>query len=169
MKFSKVAKVFMTAFAASYVSISSVFAAECSWLPDFLCTLVANENPVTVIEARVRAAFFIAIGAIILIAIAYGLYNAYKYIKSGGGDGMEEANKGMRSILFGIGSIFVILLGIAAVLIFFGAPFITSMLSPVCISYPLSMGCKACQTNDEATCTRCNKNPAGDCIVDAAP
>lgn len=140
-----------------------VFAQDCAWLPPFLCTLVANDNPTVVIEARVRAAMFIAIGIIVLVAIAYGLYNAYKYIKSGGGDGMEEANNGMRAILFGIGSIFVILLGIAAVLIFFGANFLQVWLAPSCIAAPDGAGCYACQNQGEGanadTCRICNTNP----------
>lgn len=173
MKVTKLFKVFFTAFASAYVSITAVSAqADCSWLPPFLCNLVANDNPVPVIEARIRAAFFIAIGVIILVAVAYGLYNAYKYIKSGGGDGMEEANKGMRAILFGIGSIFVILLGIAAVLIFFGANFLQVWLAPACIAKPDGMGCYACQNQGEGAnktlCATCNKNPNGtDCVAPA--
>ncbi len=163
----KIHRIISTGFLFGLLSLNTL-AAECSWLPDFLCNLVGTSSPVTVIETRIRAAFFIAIGAIILIAIAYGLYNAYKYIKSGGGDGMEEASKGMRSILFGIGSIFVIILGIAAVLLFFGANFIDVTLAPTCISYPDGAGCYSCQNQKVGTvdprpnkvaCDLCNKSP----------
>jgi hypothetical protein len=147
-------------------------AQDCAWLPPFLCNLVANDNPVTDIEVRIRVAFFIAIGVIILIAIAYGLYNAYKYIK-GGGEGMEDANKGMRAILFGIGSIFVILLGIAAVLLFFGANFLQVWLAPSCIAAPDGAGCYACQNQGEGanadTCRICNTNPNTSGITVAPP
>jgi hypothetical protein len=145
---------------------TNVSAQECPWLPDFLCTLVSNDDPTAVIEARVRAAMFIAVGIIILIAISYGLYNAYKYIKSGGGDGMSEASQGMQGILFGIGSIFVILLGIAAVLIFFGSGFMQVFLAPTCIAAPNGAGCYACQNQKVVTggvknadaCGTCNAN-----------
>lgn len=177
MNISKFIKIFVASFAMVFVSISSVAAQECSWLPEFLCNLVATDDAVSVIETRIRAAFFIAVGIIILVAVAYGLLNAYKYIKSGGGDGMEEANKGNQAILYGIGSIFVIVLGIAAVLIFFGANFMDVFLSPACIGAPDGAGCQACQNRNNATlnpgtgtasdlCTRCNNNPnSAECIV----
>lgn len=151
------------------VLTTNVSAQECPWLPGFLCTLISNDDPTAVIETRIRAGMFIAVGIIILIAIAYGLYNAYKYIKSGGGDGMSEANQGMQGILYGTGSIFVILLGIAAVLIFFGANFMQVFLSPACISAPDGAGCYACQNQkvvnggiDNATaCQICNSDSNG--------
>jgi len=146
-------------------------AKDCSWLPSFICDLVSSDDAVGVIEARIRAAFFIAIGVIVLIAIAYGIFNAYKYIKSGGGDGMKDANSGMQGILFGIGSIFVIILGIVAVLLFFGAKYFEVMLAPSCINSPAGIGCFACQnqglgvvaasnmTMNQSACNTCNNNP----------
>jgi hypothetical protein len=158
----------LTLFSLAFFAIPVNAQCVSSWIPDILQTYICNGNPEQFIEYRIRALFAIAVGVIILVAIAMGLRMSLKLITSGGQDAKkQEAFDGIKAIFLGIASIFVILLAIPLVLGYFGFKFedmSTGIL--ICTRAPQGAGCYACMnkslksatTDNAQICAVCDSN-----------
>lgn len=140
--------------------------AQCmdGWIPSILQTYICNSSPEQFVQSRIRALFSIAVGILILLAIAMGLRMALKLITSGGKDSKkQEAFDGIKAILLGIASIFLIMLAIPLVLGYFGFSF-KDMSSGIliCTAAPDGAGCYACMNkgigNNAQICSTCDSN-----------
>lgn len=109
------------------------------------------------VTTRVRWAFFLVLGGLVLVAVVYSILAAYKYVTSQGETGkIEEANKSIKAIFMGIAAMAVGIVGIVIVFTIIGAKKTDPSLTQVCINASASEGCKACveDVNGE-TCTTC--------------
>lgn len=107
------------------------------------------------IVSRIQLALFIAIGVLVLVAVVYALISAFKYIRSQGDPGeIEEAQKAIKAIFFGIAAMLIAIIGIVLVFVFFGLGTPEPELFQVCVSAPASVGCDVCK--DDNTATACN-------------
>lgn len=146
--------------------------AQCAenWLPEVIQEYVCNPNPEQFAESRVRALFTIAVGVIILVAIAMALRASFKLITSGGDkDKMDDAFNGVKAIFLGIASIFLIMLAIPLVLGFFGYDF-NQMSSGllICVRAPESAGCYACMHKELENEELSNRNLCSICDQDSS-
>jgi len=97
------------------------------------------------VTSRVQLGLVIALGIVLLIAVVFSIISAVKYISSQGDSGqIEEAQKAIKAIFFGIGAMLISVVGIVIVFVFFGATQPDASLYQVCISAPESIGCRAC-------------------------
>ncbi|KXK26786.1 MAG: hypothetical protein TR69_WS6001000807 [candidate division WS6 bacterium OLB20] len=104
------------------------------------------------VTSRVQLGLVLALGAVVLIAVVYAIMAAIKYIQSQGDAGkIEEAQKAIQAIFFGIGAMLIAIVGIVLVFVFFGANRPDPALYQVCLSAPNSAGCESCLNNDAAT------------------
>lgn len=112
------------------------------------------------INSRVQFFMYLALGGLVLIAIIYALIASFKYIRSEGDPGeMEKAQKSIKAIFYGIGSLMVGIIGIVLVFVIFGAQPTNPSLYQVCLSAPASDGCKACLENvNNELCRACETN-----------
>ncbi|MCA9386145.1 hypothetical protein KC717_05855 [Candidatus Dojkabacteria bacterium] len=149
---------FVTTFSFFGVFMTNASAQCGGFLPEFLERLICGPDPVQVLVNRIQVGFLLAFGAVILIAVGYVILTAIKYVRSKGDSGeMEESNKAMQSILYGVGALFVGVIGIAVVLIFFGG--FNLFPQPICIQAPDSYGCYACADSSgdyRDICNVCN-------------
>lgn len=111
------------------------------------------------VVSRVQLALFIALGVVVLVAVIYALLAAFKYIRSQGDPGeIEEAQKAIKAIFFGLAALLIAIVGIVLVFVFFGADRPEPILIQTCISAPNSVGCSSCQANTEnSTCLFCEE------------
>ena len=113
------------------------------------------------ITGRVRTGLFVALGLLILVAVVYALLAAFKYIQSQGDPGkIEEAQKAIKAIFYGIAAMMIGIVGIVLVFVFFGNSYVDPTLAQVCISAPNSKGCGSCKgdvTDNQALCKTCEK------------
>lgn len=109
------------------------------------------------IVSRVQLALFIAIGLLVLVAVIYALLSAFKYIRSQGDPGeIEEAQKAIKAIFFGLAAMLIAIIGIVLVFVFFGLGTPEPELFQVCVSAPNSVGCQRCQQDGQSnTCQFC--------------
>ena len=116
-----------------------------------------GEDTASFVTARVRTGLYIALGLIVLVAVVYSLIAAFKYIQSQGDPGkIEEAQKAIKAIFFGIAAMFIAIVGIVLVFVFFNFSPPDATLGQACISDSNSLGCQACQSNDRELCDTCN-------------
>lgn len=143
--------------------------ASSSFLPkqikDIFDTLgVGGAGAAPFITGRVRTGLFIALGLLILVAVVYALLAAFKYIQSQGDPGkIEEAQKAIKAIFYGIAAMMIGIVGIVLVFVFFGNSFVDPSLSQVCLAAPNSKGCGSCKNDfkdSQATCVQCEKDYA---------
>ena len=106
---------------------------------------------------RLKFVLFLALGAVVLVAVVYSIMAAYKYIRSQGDPGkIDEAQKAIKAIFMGLGALAVAVVGVVLIFLFFGLGTPESALPQVCISAPSSIGCKACQQDSgSTTCSFC--------------
>lgn len=162
---------FISSLTTSFFWLTSGAHAECvdMWIPDVIQGYICNPNPEMFAESRIRALFIIAVGIIMLVAIAMALKMSFKLITSGGKeDKQQEAFDGIKAIFLGIMFIFVIMLAIPITLGFFGFNYkdMTSGML-ICVRAPQSAGCYAClnknnsigDVNNASLCSICDKNP----------
>lgn len=111
------------------------------------------------VVSRVQLGLFIAIGLLVLFAVIYALISAFKYIRSQGDPGeMEEAQKAIKAIFFGLAAMIIAIIGIVLVFVFFGASLPQTDLFQVCVSAPGSVGCQKCQQDSSiSTCQFCEE------------
>lgn len=112
------------------------------------------------ITSRTRTALFIALGVVVLVAVVYALFAAFRYIQSQGDPGkIEEAQKAIKAIFMGVAAMLIGIVGIVLVYVFLGSSSVNPALNQVCISAPNSPGCQSCiESNSEGqTCLDCNK------------
>lgn len=110
------------------------------------------------ITSRVRVALFIALGLIIVVAVVYALVASFKYIQSQGDPGkIEEAQKAIKAIFFGIAAMMIAIVGVILVFVFFGASPVEPNLFQTCLSAPDSPGCDSCKVDGLAggNCNTC--------------
>jgi hypothetical protein len=111
------------------------------------------------VQSRIQLGLVLALGAVVLVAVVYSILSALKYIQSQGDAGkIEEAQKAIKAIFFGIGAMLIAIVGIVLVFVFFGASRPDPSLFQTCLTSPNSIGCRACtdgETNNDDTCTAC--------------
>lgn len=109
------------------------------------------------IVSRVQLALFIAIGLLVLVAVFYALLSAFKYIRSQGDPGeIEEAQKAIKAIFFGLAAMLIAIIGIVLVFVFFGLGTPEPELFQTCLSAPNSIACQRCQQDGQSnTCQFC--------------
>lgn len=99
------------------------------------------------VTSRIQLGLVLALGAVVLISVVYAILAAFKYIQSQGDSGkIEEAQKAIKAIFFGIAAMLIAVVGIVLVFVFFGASRPNPELTQVCLSAPGSKGCNACKT-----------------------
>lgn len=98
------------------------------------------------ITSRVRVALFTALGVVILIAVVYALIASFRYIQSQGDPGkIEEAQKAIKAIFFGVAAMMIAIVGVILVFVFFGSTPVDPNLYQTCLSAPGSVGCTSCR------------------------
>ncbi|KXK26784.1 MAG: hypothetical protein TR69_WS6001000805 [candidate division WS6 bacterium OLB20] len=111
------------------------------------------------VTSRIQLGLVLALGAVVLIAVVYAIMAAIKYIQSQGDAGkIEEAQKAIQAIFFGIGAMLIAIVGIVLVFVFFGANRPDPALYQVCLSAPNSEGCRSCTgevDDSQALCNSC--------------
>lgn len=144
------------------VATGSVVLASSSLIPSQITDIFNLLGPQGIcasdyITTRVRWAFFLVLGGLVLVSVVYSIIAAYKYITSQGETGkIEEANKSIKAIFMGIGAMAVGIIGIVIVYAVIGVNQTNPDLAQVCISAPTSAGCQACQDNVDSTlCVDC--------------
>ena len=136
---------------------------DSSFLPEQILSLFDLLGPqgtgtATFITSRVRVGLFIALGVIILVAVVYALLASFKYIQSQGDPGkIEEAQKAIKAIFYGIAAMMIAIVGVILVFVFFGASPVEPNLYQTCLSAPNSEGCDSCRTEgqDGGNCRTC--------------
>ncbi len=104
------------------------------------------------VQSRIQLGLVLALGAVVLIAVVYSILSALKYIQSQGDAGkIEEAQKAIKAIFFGIGAMLIAIVGIVLVFVFFGASRPDPSLFQTCLSAPNSVGCASCVAGDPVT------------------
>jgi fumarate reductase subunit D len=131
-------------------------------LPDVINDLLGllgpgGSNASEFIVDRLKFVLFLALGAVVLVAVVYSIMAAYKYIRSQGDPGkIDEAQKAIKAIFMGLAALSVAVVGVVLIFLFFGLDTPESTLPQVCISAPSSVGCKVCQQDSgSTTCTFC--------------
>ncbi|MEI7578951.1 MAG: hypothetical protein WCJ58_02800 [bacterium] len=116
-----------------------------------------GSNAVNFVVGRVQLALFIVVGGLVLVAVVYALIASFKYIRSQGDPGqIEEAQKAIKAIFFGLGSLVIAIIGIVLIFVFFGLKAPTPTVAQTCISAPGSIGCQSCQENSKGNiCVFC--------------
>lgn len=125
--------------------------AQNSFLPDNIANIFdllgeGGSGTAGFITSRVGTALFFALGVLVLFAVVYSLIAAFKYIQSQGDPGqIEEAQKAIKAIFFGIAAMFIGIVGIALVFVFFVSDQPDPSLFQTCLSAPNSGGCGSCK------------------------
>ena len=143
----------------SFVSIANA----ASLLPQSIMDLMGLLGPggvcaATYIESRVQFLLILALGIVVLVAVAYALLAAFKYIRSEGEAGkMEDAKKSITAIFIGIAAMLIAIIGIVLVFAIFGARQSNPELLQTCINAPLSDACADCRLKGSAgeECGKC--------------
>jgi heme/copper-type cytochrome/quinol oxidase subunit 2 len=94
---------------------------------------------------RVASGLFIFMIFLVLFGVFYSLQAAFKYIRSEGDPGqMEEAQKGIKAIFFGIAAMAIGIIGIILVFVFLGINPVSPDVFQTCLTSPDSAGCRNC-------------------------
>lgn len=136
-----------------------------SFLPEQILNLFNLLGPqgsgtAAFITSRIRVALFIALGLIIVVAVVYALIASFKYIQSQGDPGkIEDAQKAIKAIFFGIAAMMIAVVGVILVFVFFGASPVEPNLYQTCLSAPNSLGCDSCRSEgiSGANCNTCER------------
>jgi amino acid transporter len=129
--------------------INTVSAQE--FLPDTISDLFGllgedGSGATQFVTSRVQSLLLIGLALLILSAVVYAAFSAYKYISSQGDAGqVEESGKAVKAIFLGIAVLLLSVVGIALIFVFFGTELIGTEVYQVCVSSPNSVGCTGCQ------------------------
>jgi fumarate reductase subunit D len=140
-----------------------VYAQNSSFLPDQILDifgLLGDDGRFTArfITGRVRSGLIIALALLILVSVVYALLAAFKYIQSQGDPGkIEEAQKAIKAIFYGIAAMMIGVVGIVLVFVFFSASRPASELYQTCLSAPNSAGCSTCIESGRVAANACDK------------
>lgn len=108
------------------------------------------------VTSRVGTALFFTLGVLVLFGVVYAIIAAFKYIQSQGDPGqIEEAQKAIKAIFYGIAAMFLGIVGIALVFVFFVADQPDPSLFQTCLNAPNSVGCESCKFEGNETDNRC--------------
>lgn len=149
------------------VFLTQGVSAQSNLLPDQISNifgLLGTDGGLTAtfITGRVRVGLVIALALLILVAVVYALIAAFKYIQSQGDPGkIEEAQKAIKAIFYGVAAMMIGIVGIVLVFVFFSASRPAAELYQVCLSAPNSLGCENCiqEGNDgENLCSQCEQD-----------
>ena len=140
-----------------------VHAQNSSLLPDSILNIFSllgtdGRQTASFLSSRVRVGLIVALAILILVAVVYALIAAFKYIQSQGDPGkIEEAQKAIKAIFFGIAAMMIGIVGIVLVFVFFSATRPDASLFQTCLSEPNSGACQDCIDNgrDGTTCSTC--------------
>lgn len=147
----------------SLMSFLTVASAASSFLPESLAKLLGLVGPGGVcasqyITSRVQFVLVLALGGIVLVAVAYALMAAFKYVRSEGESGkMEEAQKSIKAIFIGIAAMIIAVVGIVLVFAVFGAKPADPALYQTCINAPTSAACTSCKESGYVANNKCAK------------
>lgn len=161
-----------------------VHAQNSSLLPDSILNIFSllgtdGRQTASFLSSRVRVGLIVALAILILVAVVYALIAAFKYIQSQGDPGkIEEAQKAIKAIFFGIAAMMIGIVGIVLVFVFFSATRPDASLFQTCLSAPNSAACQNCvdfgtDTGGEL-CQRCedryenDQDPTAECTSNAA-
>lgn len=156
-----VAQIFITV-TALFFPVSVFAQSDTNLLPDslqkFIDTL-QKQGFAVYFSSRIRTALTIALALLILVAVVYALLASFKYIQSQGDPGkIEEAQKAIKAIFYGIAALFVGIIGIVLVNLFIGSTTETPVLYESCFQAPGSTACDVCTADgDDGSnlCYRC--------------
>ncbi len=134
-----------------------------SFLPEQILNLFNLLGPqgsgtAAFITSRIRVALFIALGVIIVVAVVYALIASFRYIQSQGDPSkIEDAQKAIKAIFFGIAAMMIAVVGVILVFVFFGTTPVEPNLYQTCLSAPSSLGCDSCRSEGIAgsNCNTC--------------
>ncbi|MEI7578953.1 MAG: hypothetical protein WCJ58_02810 [bacterium] len=113
-------------------------------------------NTAGFITNRVQTGLVIGLIVLVLFGVVYSLLAAFKYIRSEGDPGkIEEAQKGIKAIFFGIAAMMIGIVGIVIVFVFFGATRPGTNVYQVCLSAPESIACQECNAGGGTKCDAC--------------
>jgi hypothetical protein len=144
----KLTALFIVTVLFSSLLITQVNAQE--FLPDTISDLFGllgedGSGATQFVTSRVQSLLLIGLALLILSAVVYSAFSAYKYISSQGDAGqVEESGKAVKAIFLGIAVLLLSVVGIALIFVFFGTELISTELYQVCVSEPNSRGCIAC-------------------------
>jgi uncharacterized membrane protein len=148
----------------TYISLLPSLVFANTLLPDPLQEIFDMLGPegsgsVQFIASRVQLALFIAIGLLVLVAVIYALISSFKYIRSQGDPNeIEQAQKAIKAIFFGLAAMMVAIIGIVLVFVFFGVSLPQTDVYQVCVSAPASVGCQRCKQDKTInTCIFCEE------------
>jgi hypothetical protein len=139
----------MLFFLFSTIGVNTVSAQE--FLPDTISDLFGllgedGSGATQFVTSRVQSLLLIGLALLVLSAVVYAAFSAYKYISSQGDAGqVEESGKAVKAIFLGIAVLLLSVVGIALIFVFFGTELINTEVYQVCVSSPNSVGCTACQ------------------------
>jgi fumarate reductase subunit D len=151
MKKRILAGLFIAPFLLGLLHVGAFAQTDPSFLPDQIITIFDLLGPrgtgtAEFIVSRVRVGLFIALGVIIVVAVIYALLASFKYIQSQGDPGkIEEAQKAIKAIFYGIAAMMIAIVGVILVFVFFGANPVEPNLYQTCLSAPNSLGCDSCR------------------------
>lgn len=137
-----------------------VYAQEQStWLPPVL-TKILSGDIIKVASNRVRVFFVLMIGAFLLIVIFYIIKGLMDFSRDEAKE-IGDAGKIMQKQFIAVAGVFIAVIGVAVILVFFGASIFQWTPHPTCIDNANSYGCWACNhqdTNDLnlKICNACN-------------
>lgn len=116
------------------------------------------------ISGRVATGLFFTLGILVLFGVVSAIQAAFKYIRSQGDSGqMEEAQKAIKAIFYGIAAMMIGIVGIVLVFVFFNAGRPDPSLFQTCLSAPQSVGCTSCKDGDDPTNDDGTYNTGNDC------
>jgi fumarate reductase subunit D len=139
-----------------------VHAQNSSLIPDSILRIFEllgtdGRQSASFISSRIRVGLIIALALLILIAVVYALLAAFKYIQSQGDPGkIEEAQKAIKAIFYGVAAMMIGIVGIVLVFVFFSASRPDASLFQTCISEPNSYACTTCVDEDASNDTVCS-------------
>ena len=170
-KYLKVSTLVVLASLSLGLLSTATLAAPGDLLPEWILAifgLLGNNGICTTeyIVSRAQFVLFMVLGGIVLVSVVYALMAAFKYIRSEGEPGkMEEAQKSIKAIFFGIAAMVIAIVGIVLVFVVVGVKQTNPTLLQTCIQASSSEGCYACQnvSINAGLCDTCEKAYAKAC------
>lgn len=120
---SKITKFFVGLTGSLALLLVPVTVKAQSFLPDFLKPLFERkfDDPGAQVTAVISSVLTVIFIVVFVVAIVYTFIAAIKYIRSEGNEQkVEEAKNAVKAVLFGVGAMFVAILGIVLITALFG-------------------------------------------------
>jgi 4-hydroxybenzoate polyprenyltransferase len=129
------------------------------WLPPVL-TKILSGDIIKIASNRVRVFFVLMIGAFLLIVIFYIIKGLMDFSRDESKE-IADAGKVMQKQFIAVAGVFIAVIGVAVILVFFGASIFQWTPHPSCIENASSYGCWGCNHQDKderykKICDACN-------------